>query len=187
MLVIDPYKTWERLVERLDTELNPLHRRQLEKIIHHMKGEAKGDFDQVLATVSPNACYMLYENPNAPPRIFKGHAEIRQHYTELFDSMSTNLEFLLERVVVDDYCVVTEGPIKTALKGSMLRSAGVQIDDLDAYYLSEGRILVVWPFDKDGMILGESIYLGTSAPLAEVARRKLRPEEIGTYEPAVKP
>jgi hypothetical protein len=73
MLVIDPYKTWQTLAERLETEKNPLHRRQLEKIIAHMKGEAAGDIDQILTTVSPKASYISYDNPSGPPRVFKGH------------------------------------------------------------------------------------------------------------------
>ena len=58
MLVIDPHKTWQTLAERLKTEKNPLHRSQLEKIIYHMKGEAAGDIDQILTTVSPQASYI---------------------------------------------------------------------------------------------------------------------------------
>ena len=67
MLVIDPYKTWQTLAERLKTEKNPLHRRQLEKIIYHMKGEAAGDIDQILTTVSPKASYISYDNRDGPP------------------------------------------------------------------------------------------------------------------------
>ncbi len=43
---------------------------------------------------------------------------------------------------------------------------------------------MVWPFDRDEMILGEYIYRGASTPIAEVVKRKLRPEEIGRYEEA---
>ncbi len=109
MLVIDPYKTWQTLAERLKTEKNPLHRSQLEKIIYHMKGEAAGDIDQILTTVSPEASYISYDNREGPPRVFKGHAQIREFYNQMLTAISVNLEFLVERLVVDDYCVITEG------------------------------------------------------------------------------
>jgi hypothetical protein len=184
MLVIDPYKTWLTLDERLKTEKNPLHRAQLEKIIHHMKGEALGDIDQILTTVSPKASYISYDNPEGPPRVFKGHEGIREFYDQMLSAVSVNLEFFVDRLVVDDYCVITEGANKSAMRGSVLSSLGIPVDDPNAYYLTEGRTLVVWPFDKDGMILGEHIFRGSSLPLTEAAKRKLRPEEIGTYEQA---
>ncbi len=184
MLVIDPYKTWQTLAERVKTESNPLHRRQLEKVIYHMKGEAKGDIDQILTTVSPKASYISYDNPDGPPRVFKGHAEIREFYHQMLDAIAVDLEFFVDRLVVDDYCIVTEGRNKSAMKGSTLLKMGIEVEDLKAHYLTEGRTLVVWPFDRDEMILGEYIYRGASTPIAEVVKRKLRPEEIGRYREA---
>ena len=102
----------------------------------------------------------------------------------MLDAISVNLEFFVDRLVVDDYCVVTEGVSKSAMKGSTLAAMGIAVDDPDAHYLSQGRTLVVWPFDRDGMILGEHIFPAAATPLAEAAKRKLRPEEIGTYQQA---
>lgn len=184
MLVIDPYKTWQTLAERLKTENNPLHRAQLEKIIYHMKGEAAGDIDQILTTVSPKASYISYDNREGPPRVFKGHAEIREFYNQMLAAVSVNLEFFVDRLVVDDYCVITEGVSKSAMRGSVLAAMGIAVEDPDAFYLTQGRTLVVWPFDQDGMILGEHIFPAAATPLAEVARRRLNPEEIGTYNEA---
>lgn len=183
MLVIDPYKTWLTLTERLKTEKNPLHRRQLEQIVKHMKGEAAGDIDEILTTVSPKASYISYDTPGGP-RVYKGHDEIRQFYAQMLAAVSVNLEFFVERLVVDDYCVVTEGATKSALKGSVLAAMGLEIDDPNAFYLTEGRTLVVWPFDRDGMIMGEHIFPAYGTAPADAARRKLLPEEIGTYEQA---
>jgi hypothetical protein len=184
MLVIDPYKTWQTLAERLKTENNPLHRNQLEKIIYHMKGEAAGDIDRILTTVSPKASYISYDNREGPPRVFKGHGEIREFYNQMLAAISVNLEFFVERLVVDDYCVITEGINKSALRGSVLAAMGIDVDDPDAFYLTQGRTLVVWPFDKDGMILGEHIFPAAGTSPTEASRRKLRPEEIGTYAQA---
>jgi hypothetical protein len=182
MPVIDPYKTRQTLVERLKSEANPLHRRQLEQIVKHMKGEAAGDVDKILTTVSPNATYISYDNPGGPPRVFEGHQGIRRFYHQMFEVVSVDLEFFVERLVVDDYCVVTEGANKSAMKGSVLAAMGIKVEDPDAFYLTRGRTLVVWPFDRDGMILGEYIYHGFSTAPIDAAQRKLLPEEIGTFE-----
>jgi hypothetical protein len=182
MLVIDPCRTWQTLAERLTTERNPLHRRQLEQIIEHMKGEAAGDIDRILTTVSPKGSYHSHDNPAGPPRVFSGHEGIRQFYNQMFQAVSVNLEYFVERLIVDDYCVVTEGASKSAIKGSSLAAAGIAVDDPNAFYLGLGRTVVVWPFDKDGMILGEWIYPGGGTPAAEIARHKLGPGEIGKYE-----
>lgn len=181
MLVIDPHRTWLTLDERLKTETNPLHRAQLEKIIFHMKGEARGDVDQILTTVSPSATYISYDNPEGPPRVFKGHKGIREFYRQMLDAISVDLEFFVERLVVDDCCVVTEGVSKSALKGKMLEAAGIKDIDPNAFYLTQARTLVIWPFDQNGMILGEYIYRGAATPLADAAKRKLLPAEIGHY------
>ena len=181
---IDPYKTWQTLEERLKTEKNPLHRVQLERIVTHMKGEAAGDIDKILTTLCDNPTYISYDNPDAAPRVFNGKNGIRQFYNEMLSAISVNLEFFVDRLVVDDYCIITEGNNKSAIRGSVLQAMGMQVDDPDAFYLTEGRTLVVWPFDKDNMILGEQIYRAFSVPLDNLNQRKLRPEDIGQYETA---
>jgi hypothetical protein len=184
MLEIDPHKTWWLLEERLKTEKNPLHRAHLETIVHHMKGEARGDIDQILSTVSPKAVYSAYDSSGNPPRIFTGLTEIRGWYDSLLDTVSVNQEYRVERLVVDDYCIFTEGPTSVGVKGSILQKAGIQGVDPDALYLGGGRTLVIWPFGEDGLLLGENIYSVGSAPLEKVATRKLQPEQIGQYQEA---
>jgi hypothetical protein len=182
---IDPYRMWRMLEERIATETNPLHRRQLETIVKHMKGESMGDIDFILTTVSPDATYYHFNTPGAPPRVFHGHDGIRGFYDEMLATVSVNTEMCVERLVVDDYCVVTEGPMRSAVRGTALKAAGLEVDDLDAFYFSEGQALVVWPFDPEsGLILGERIYTVPGMTLDETARQKLAPEEIGTYAKA---
>jgi len=182
---IDPYRMWRLLEERIGKETNPLHRRQLETIVKHMKGEAMGDIDYILTTVSPDAVYVLYGLPGTPPQLFHGHDEIRGFYNAMLDAISVNQELCVDRVVVDDQCVVTEGVTRTALRGRTLAAAGVPVDEIDAYYYSEGRSLVIWPFDPvTGLLTGEQIYTATRMPFEESARQKLAAEDIGSY-PAV--
>src|SRR5262249_16850553 len=122
---IDPYRMWRLLEERIAQETNPLHRRQLETIGTHMKGEAMGDIDHILTTVAPDAVYILYGPPGTPPQSFHGHGEIRGFYNAMLDAISVNQELCVDRVLVEDNCVVTEGVTRTALRGKTLVAAGV--------------------------------------------------------------
>jgi hypothetical protein len=182
---IDPHRMWRLLEERIAEERNPLHRRQLETIVRHMKGEAIGDIDAILATVAPDAVYVLYGPAETPPRLFRGHDAIRGFYNEMLDQISVNQELCVDRLVVDDHCVVTEGVTRTALRGRTLAAAGIPVDRPDAYFYSEGRSLVIWPFDPaTGLLRGEQIYTATRMSLEESAGRPLAPEDIGSYSAA---
>jgi hypothetical protein len=184
MLEIDPYKTWQLLDERLKTEKNPLHRVHIETIIHHFKGEARGDVDQIVSTLSPKSVYHVYDNSGAPPRVYNGIDGARQWYSELLGTVSADLEYRVENLIVDDYCIVTEGPTKVAIPGKVLVSAGIKVSEPDGFYLGGGRTIVIWPFDQEGLLLGEKIYSVGTASLEKVATRKLRPDEIGHYPEA---
>lgn len=182
-MIIDPYKTWKTLEERMKTEKNPRLRAQLGCIVKHMKYEALGDIDGILTTLSDNAVYISYDNPDTAPRIFRGKAEIPNFYHQMLEAVSHNLEFFVDRLVVDDGCVITEGNSKSAMRGSVLAAMGFKVDP-DAFYLTEGRTLVVWPFDENGECLGEQIYRGFGKPLAGIENRKLGAGDIGTYHEA---
>jgi hypothetical protein len=182
MIEIDPSRTWLLLEERLKTEKNPLHRAQLETIIHHQKGEALGDVDQIISTLSPKCIYHVYDNAGAPPRVYNGHEGARQWYRELLETISVDLEYRVERLVVDDHCVVTEGPTKVAIPGRVLERSGVKVSEPEALYLLQSQTIVIWPFDQEnGLLLGEQIYRVGAAPLAQAGNRKLQPDEIGRY------
>jgi hypothetical protein len=183
-MIIDPCKTWKTLEERMKTEKNPRYRAQLDCIVKHMKYEALGDIDGILTTLSDKAVYISYDNPDAGPRIFRGKGEIPNFYHQMLDAVSHNLEFFVDRLVVDESCVITEGHSKSAMKGRVLAAMGFNVDP-DAFYLTEGRTLVVWPFDENGECLGEQIYRGFTKPLEGIENRKLRPEDIGNYHEAV--
>jgi hypothetical protein len=51
------------------------------------------------------------------------------------------------------------------------------VDDESAYYLYEARMATLWPFNADGMIVGEDTYTGGNG-FEGIADRKLAPEDI---------
>jgi hypothetical protein len=173
---LDPTKTWRKVEERLERETDPRRRQLLENVLAHMKAEAAGDLDGLMATLAPDPRYHQWgASPvdNGP----KGRAAVEQFYRDFVASGATNLEYDVERLVVDDDCVVTEGMMRIAYPGATLQAMGRgdDVDDPAAYYLYEARMLVVWPYDADGMLLAEDAYTASDG-FANL--RKLTPDEL---------
>jgi hypothetical protein len=187
MPTIDPNLTWRLLEERLADEKNPRFRHQLETVILHMKSEAVGDRETVMSTLSPtSAKYLIYDNLGEPT-VMEGRPKILAWYEALPEVVDLNIEFKVEQVVVDDDVVITQGPLKRAIRGSALAKqipGGDVVDDPNTFYLANSHHLIVWPFASDGLLVGEHIFRGYTQPPEEVAKQPLRPGEIGTYNPA---
>ena len=173
---VDPNNTWRKVEERLKWEKDPKRRRNLETVLAHMKAEAAGDLDALMATVAENAHYHAYgtDDPIFSPR---GKEEVRRFYAAYVASGAHRLEFDVDRLVVDDDCVLTEGTMRIAYPGNLLRFMGHEIDDPDAFYLYETRMAVVWPLDAQGLVIGEDTY-NAGDGFAGIATRKLRAEDL---------
>jgi len=146
--------------ERLARETEPRRRQLLENVLAHMKAETAGDLDGLMATLAPNPQYHQW---GASPADHgpKGRAAVEQFYRDFVASGATNLEYDVERLVVDDDCIVTEGMMRIAYPGATLQAMGRDVDEPSACYLYEARMLVVWPYDADGMLLAEDAYTAT--------------------------
>ena len=84
---------------------------------------------------------------------------MRAYYTEMVRSRTNFLGTDVDRVVVDDQCVVSEGFVKQVYPGAEAMRLGFPVDDPGEDYLLVFRTLVVMPVDGDGLIEGEDIYL----------------------------
>ena len=83
-------------------------------------------------------------------------------------------QFDIQRIVVDENSVVTEGFMRSVTRGEDLIASGVtevkgEPVDANARYLSENLILTVWPADTDGRLIGEDIWFG-STPNQDLTR-----------------
>jgi hypothetical protein len=175
MPVIDPNKTWVLVEERLATEKDPVLRRNLETVLAHMKAEAAGDLDGLLATLADGVVYHAYgaDEANNP----RGKAGVRKFYEDFIASGATRLELNIDRLVVDRSCILTEGVMRMAWPGATLIARGIPVDDPDAAYLYEARMATLWPMDENGMVLGEDTYTGGDG-FAGIAGRKLSPSDV---------
>lgn len=170
MTTIDITRTWAAVEERLRTETDPTLRHNLELVLAHMKAEAAGDLDGLLATLADDASYHAYGGDEASSP--QGKAAVRTFYENFIASGATRLEFDVDRLVVDTHCILTEGVMKMAWPGRTLQHKGIEVDDADAYYLYEARMATLWPFDEHGMIVGEDTYTAGDG-FAGIADRKL--------------
>ena len=176
MALIDPTRTWAKVEARLATETDPRRRRNLEIVLEHMKAEAAGDLDGLMATVSEQAAYHAYGSPDSAMNPV-GKPAVRTFYENFIASGATRLQFDVDRLVVDDDCVLTEGVMRMAYPGRTLAFRGIDVDDPDGYYLFETRMAVLWPIDADGLIIGEDAYTGEDG-FAGIASRPLRADDI---------
>lgn len=157
---LDPKKTWRMVAERLLRERDPRRRRNLECVLAHMRAEAAGDLEALMATVADDAEYHAYGSPD-PMLSPKGKAAVREFYTAYIGSGAHRLEYDIDRLVVDEDYVVTEGIMRIAYPGSLLAQIGHQVPDPTRHYLYQARMLIVWPMDEDGKVAGEDSYVAS--------------------------
>jgi hypothetical protein len=176
---IDPSNTWRKVEERLKTEADPRRRRHLETVLAHMKAEALGDLEGLMATITrrrePSYHAFGTDDPVLSPQ---GRDAVRAFYQAFVASGAVRLELDVDRLVVDDDCVVTEGVMRMAYPGNVLRLMGHAVDDPEAFYLYETRMAIFWPMDEDGRVIGEDSYTGGDG-FAGIAARKLAASDIG--------
>jgi hypothetical protein len=179
--VIDQTRTWRKVEERLETETDPVLRRNLELLLTHMKAETVLDLPTLMSTVSENS---VYQNFAADPSTWaRGKAGVQAFYENFAASGAHKLCLDLDRLVVDRECILTEGLMRMAYPGRTLQAMGIDVDDVDSDYLFETRMAIIWPIDEDGLFIGEDSYVATDG-FAGIAHRKIDPADIILYQPA---
>ena len=181
MAVIDQHLTWRKVEERLEREDDPVLRRNLEMLLKHMKAEAALDLPTLMSTVSERAIYRNFTPEGSFGPV--GKAAVRQFYEEFAASGAEKLQLDIDRLVIDRDCLLTEGVMRIAYPGRTLQARGIAVDDLDADYLFETRMAVVWPIDEHGLFIGEDSYAAGDG-FAGIAARKLDPSDIVVSSPA---
>jgi len=176
MAVIDQRVTWAKVEARLETETDPVLRRNLELLLQHQKAEASLDMEKLMATVSEHAHYHMHSIPNGAGDLV-GKSTVQKFYEDFAASGAEKLQLETEWLVVDRHCIVTEGIMRMAYPGSTLAARGVPVDDVNAHYLYESRMCVLWPIGDDGLFTGEDTYTASDG-FAGIEHRKLSPSDI---------
>lgn len=177
---LNPNNTWRLVQERMESETDPVVRRNLELVFQHMQSEALGDIEGVVATLCEQPAYIAHDVPDEPALNPVGNKDaVRAFYDmTIVQTGAHQLELNCDRVIADHETVVTEGIMRMAYPGSTLVAMGVEVDDAEAYYLYQTRMSVVWPIDAEsGLLKGEETYTGTDG-FAGIAARKISAEDI---------
>lgn len=161
--IIDPTKTFRLLEERIAKTTNPRHLMMLKRLLDHAMGEAKRDLDLVMSTLSANPRYVAWGAPADMSPV--GRQPVRSFYEEtIVKGGQWFVELDMDRIVVDDDTVVTEGNFRSLYYGADAALRGFPVDDQDGFYLLTLRMLIVWPFDAEGFIIGEETYSAVTTP-----------------------
>jgi hypothetical protein len=172
MTIVDQRRSIDVMRARLAKTENQRHRKMLETVIAHLEAEVAGSLEALMATLVPDPGYHFWGNGGdyGP----KGADAVSAYYAQLVEDRRGVLEFNIDRIVVDDDTVVTEGWYHAINKGAVARAQGFEADEDDADYLVTRRIVLFWPFNAAGEMLGEDGY-GSVDPRAV---RKLREDEL---------
>jgi len=168
----DPDQSWAPIEARIAKEKDPRRRQLLEQVRDHMRTEIGGDLVGLMATLADEPRYHFWGVPvEGGP---KGRAAVEDFYRQMIAGGGHRFHFGIERIVVDDDSVVTEGRIRQKVPGAAIVASGVEeVEgepvDSDATYLSETQLLTIWPMNSDGRIIGEDIYFG-SPPMERLRR-----------------
>jgi hypothetical protein len=160
METIDSRNNWKIIDELLESETNDWRRQMLSQLKEHVQAECGGDLEALMATLvdDPNFHNWTASEDSGP----KGYDNLREFYSNLIGSGSNQFEYRIERIVIGDDTLVTEGEIKVPFRGSMLQAMGITSAKPGAFYATRGRTVTFWPFSKDGRIMGEDIYSMTT-------------------------
>jgi hypothetical protein len=175
-LAVDTDKMLRIMDAKIAVTANERHRRHLTTVREHMYHEKMLDPDGVLGTLSTKASYKLWvDGTDLGP---KGVDDIRKWYvdTNIRRHRTFIIEYDLERVVVDDDVVVTEGQMNVIVDAAYVSGVlGLECDPGDIM-LHSFRQIVFWPLDDDSKLLGEEFYTNGAGNPNSV--RKLEPAEI---------
>jgi hypothetical protein len=160
--------------ERLES---PRQIRMIEVFSEHTEAEIDGNLDRLMATMNPDPIfYVHHAGGDLGP---KGWSAVRDMYVEMFSSRTNYMEMDYQCIVVDDETLIAEFKQRKILPGRIFLQAGAYRDalgetaDSSAYYLSEGRAIVIVPFDDECRMMGEHSFSS-----GKPAVRKLASDEL---------
>ena len=81
----------------------------------------------------------------------------------MFATGGEQFEVVVERIIVDDVGVITEGQVKQVYTSESLRNMGLTSESIGGLedhnlWLSNTQLVTVWPADPEAKLVGEDIY-----------------------------
>ena len=177
---INPHNSWLALEERAAAEENPRRKALVTAVRDHMEHEIKGELDPLMGTLTTHPVYHFWGQ--AEPSVIEGREAVRAFYSGMFATGGQQFEVVVEKVVVSDNHVVTEGQVKQVHQGAALAAMGIgEVDgepvrDGDLF-VATAQLVTLWPGDEQDRLIGEDIYFGSNsfANLRRITRDMLPP------------
>ena len=157
MKTVDSRNNWRLIDTLLESETGGWRSHMLTQLKEHVQAECGSDLEALLATMSAEPAFHIWSaTEDSGP---KGADSLREFYAGLIASGSNRFEYAVERIVIGEDTLVTEGELYTPFSGEQLTAMGLKGFAKDKYYATRGRTVTFWPFEKDtGKIIGEDIY-----------------------------
>ena len=170
----------ERVLERTE---NPRHRYLLQAYLRHRYLESAGRYEEILdpaLTVEhPVYRFSLIEQGRFTLEGRDQVAALYGHWTAT-DQCVFYVED--EQVAVGDHMIVGRGVSYQQTLGSELTARGIDANP-EAMYLTKSQIMMLWPYDDRGRLLGEDVWEFDDA---ERAYLELDPADVLTAKQAGK-
>ena len=160
----DPHASWQPLRDLAAATDNPRHKKLLEEVANHMEAEIKGQLEPLMATLTAEPVYHFWRL--GPENMtLEGYEAVAGFYSNMFSTGGEQFHVVLDRIVVDDGGVITEGQVRQVYKSVDLQqmgvsSAGEQAIEAHDLWISNTQLITVWPSDADAKLVGEDIYFG---------------------------
>ena len=177
MIVLDRTHHIRFLQARLEETESPRHRAMLERVIVHAQAEVDADFDTLVGTLGKNPEYHFWDySGDVGPKSLEGVSGYYQHLVEMKGHV---LEYVLESVVLDDNCLVTEGILTMIQPGALMAEHAMAgaFAEIEKNYLLKMRNVIFWRFDEEQYVLAEDSYTGGPIEMRELADDEL-PEDF---------
>ena len=120
MAPINPDHGWQSLERHLAKIHDPRRRAVLACVRDHLKAEAEGHFAQMLGTLAADPNYHFWVEGNGFGNGPKGRGAVQAHYEGLFREGRHVCDWDIDRIVVDEDTVVTEGWFDQLFPGKVL-------------------------------------------------------------------
>ncbi len=177
MKTVDSRNNWRHIDELLESETDEWRRHMLSQLKEHVQAECGSDLDALLVTMADEPRFHIWSvaEDSGP----KGYDNLKEFYAGLIASGSNRFEYAVERIIIGDDTLVTEGELYTPFSGAMLKQMGLPDIDENKMYATKGRTVTFWPFEKEtGKIIGEDIY-SLSADFSTAEEVELNPYTYG--------
>lgn len=167
MNTFDPHASWLPLQEKATSTTNPLHKTLLTEVANHMAAEIQAQHAPLMATLTAHPVYHFWR-VGPTNMVLDGYDAVSGFYQQMFANNGQQFHVVLDRIVVDDSGVITEGQVKQVYQREALLEQGITQGktaaiESSALWLSNAQLITVWPHDGNGKLVGEDIYFGEDA------------------------